>query len=266
MSPLGAELVESKSPPLFELVPIYPTLETVQGGGTVKTYKLPSWADRVQYHLETEGRPLKATVNLWIGPIRQTHNLKCNVEDGKRTPYSGTLKFKKDLAPVLKLSTGDSGDFPVKFGVYVPTAERSKEIHKFTQSVFDAANPAEKQKIQGGHTEGGGGAIRYWSIPANVASVQLIGWTKDVGKKSFRLDIEVLQGPNRVDQMYSLQCGGSCQPYHSIIQTPGDGCVFRLKNKKFVEDGLLQIAIVPYEYKEEKLGQGDGSGFMISST
>merc|ERR1719277_1372419 len=139
-SPEEVYIPEMKQKPMFELMPIYPRLETVQGGGTIRTYKLPIWADRVQYYLETEGRPLKATVNLWIGPIRQTHNLKCDVENGRKTPIFGTLKFKKDLGPVLKLSTGTSADFPVKFGVYVPTKERSKEIHKYTEGTFDGSS------------------------------------------------------------------------------------------------------------------------------
>mmetsp|Transcript_17931 Transcript_17931/g.27153 ORF Transcript_17931/g.27153 Transcript_17931/m.27153 type:complete len:351 (+) Transcript_17931:118-1170(+) len=254
---------EAVSPPKFEMFPVYPSLETVQGGGTVRTYKIPVWAERVQYYLETEGRPLKASVQLWIGPIRTTHTLKSDVENGAETPYSGTLTFKKNIGPVLKISTSSSYDLPIQCGVYVPNPERSEQLKENTIDVFNNCNNAEKIKIQGGSTTGGGGAVRYWKIPASVKSVQLLSWSRDVGKKSFKLDIEVLQGPNNKRQFYYLQCGGSCQPYHSVIQTPGKGSVIRIQNKKFVEDGLVEVAVVPYEMINE--GKDGGDGFLMAA-
>mmetsp|Transcript_20238 Transcript_20238/g.30019 ORF Transcript_20238/g.30019 Transcript_20238/m.30019 type:complete len:350 (-) Transcript_20238:62-1111(-) len=251
---------EAITPPQFEMFPVYPSLETVQGGGTVRTYKIPVWAERVQYYLETEGRPLKASVQLWIGPIRTTHTLKTDVENGAETPYSGTLTFKKNIGPVLKISTSSSYDLPIQCGVFVPPPDRSAQLAQNTIDVFENCNSAEKIKIQGGSTQGGGGAVRYWKIPANAKSVQLLSWSRDVGKKSFKLDIEVLQGPNNKRQFYYLQCGGSCQPYHSVIQTPGKGSVIRIQNKKFVEDGLVEVAIVPYEMINE--GKEGGDGFL----
>ena len=90
-----------------------------------------------------------------------------------------------------------------------------------------------------------GGAYRCWTVPANVESVQMIGWSKDVSQKSFKLKIEVLQGANCNKQTYELQCGGGSQPFHCIFQTPGDGWVIRIYNKKFMEDGLTQMCILP---------------------
>lgn len=249
---------EAVRAPEFEMFPVYPNLETVQGGGTVRTFKLPVWADRVQYYLETEGRPLKASVNLWIGPIRTTHTLTTDVENGFETPISGTLTFKKNIGPVLKISTSKNYDLPIKCGVYVPNPIRAEELMDNTKRVWANTKPSEKIKIQGGSTYGGGGAVRYWKIPANVKSVQLLGWSKDVGKKSFKLDIEVLQGPNNKRQFYYLQCGGSTQPWHGVIQTPGKGSVIRIYNNKFVEDGLVQVAITPYETIDEEKEGGDG--------
>eukprot|EP00548_Thalassiothrix_antarctica_P015794 CAMPEP_0194173328 /NCGR_PEP_ID=MMETSP0154-20130528/7679_1 /TAXON_ID=1049557 /ORGANISM="Thalassiothrix antarctica, Strain L6-D1" /LENGTH=356 /DNA_ID=CAMNT_0038886349 /DNA_START=27 /DNA_END=1097 /DNA_ORIENTATION=- len=249
---------EMIDPPEFEMFPVFPSLETVQGGGTVRTYKLPVWSESCQYCLETEGRPLKATVNLWIGPIRTTHTLTTDVENGHETPISSTLKFKKNIGPVLKISTSSSYDLPIECGVYVPNPDRARELADNTDRVWETSKASEKIKIQGGSTHGGGGAVRYWKIPASVKSVQLLGWSKDVGKKSFKLDVEVLQGPNNRRQFYYLQCGGSTQPYHAVIQTPGKGSVIRIRNKKFVEDGLVQVSITPYETVSEEKEGGDG--------
>mmetsp|Transcript_40607 Transcript_40607/g.98073 ORF Transcript_40607/g.98073 Transcript_40607/m.98073 type:complete len:346 (+) Transcript_40607:344-1381(+) len=234
----------------MDMFPIYPSLETIQGGGTVRTYKMPLWADKCQMLFTTDGRPMKAEANLWLGPIRVVHTIKIDMEDGARTPYQSTITFKK-FGQVLKVSTSDSLEFPVLAGVYVPNPERAKDLHKNTIEVFDNATPQEKKRIQGGSTLGGGGAVRYWTVPPNVQSVQVIGWSKDVGKKSFKLKVEVLQGPNNIKQGFFLQCGGSTQPYHGVLQTPGPGSIIRITNQKFLEDGLIQIAIVPYEVTGE---------------
>ncbi|CAJ1942210.1 unnamed protein product [Cylindrotheca closterium] len=234
----------------MDMFPIFPSLETVQGGGTVRTYKMPLWADKCQMLFTTDGRPMKAEANLWLGPLRVVHTMKIDMEDGAKTPYQSTITFKK-FGQVLKVSTSDSLEFPMLAGVYVPNPERAKELHQNTIDVFDNATPEQKKRIQGGSTLGGGGAVRYWTIPPNVQSVQVIGWSKDVGKKSFKLKVEVLQGPNNIKQGFFLQCGGSTQPYHGVLQTPGPGSIIRITNQKFLEDGLIQIAIVPYEVTGE---------------
>ncbi|KAL3942670.1 MAG: hypothetical protein SGBAC_003189 [Bacillariaceae sp.] len=234
----------------MDMFPVFPSLETIQGGKTIRTYKMPLWADKAQMLFTTDGRPMKAEANLWLGPLRVVHTMKIDMENGAKTPYQATITFKK-FGQVLKVSTSDSLEFPMLAGVYVPNPERAKELQGNTIDVFDNATPNEKKRIQGGSTLGGGGAVRYWTIPPNVQSVQVIGWSKDVGKKSFKLKVEVLQGPNNIKQGFFLQCGGSTQPYHGVLQTPGPGSIIRITNQKFLEDGLIEIAIVPYEVTGE---------------
>lgn len=235
-----------------DMFPVYPKLDIIQGGGTVKTYQMPLWADRVQMYLTTNGRPMKASVELWVGPIRSVHEMNIDVEDGALTPYQATLKFKK-LGQQLKITTSDSLELPIMAGVSVPSPERAAQLFENTERVWNMASPGEKQLIQGGSIKPQGGAaahpgsVRSWNIPDNVASVQVIAWSKDSSKKSFKDYIEVLQGPNNYKQIYDLRCGGSTQPIHFVIQTPGEGWMIRIYNKKFVEDGLTEVAVVPYE-------------------
>ena len=47
-------------------------------------------------------------------------------------------------------------------------------------------------------------------------------------------------------QFINLRCGGSTQPYHAVIDTPGDGWMIRCNSKKYLEDGLFEIAVAPY--------------------
>ena len=47
-------------------------------------------------------------------------------------------------------------------------------------------------------------------------------------------------------QHINLRCGGSTQPYHCVIDTPGPDWVVRCNSKKYIEDGLFEIAVGPY--------------------
>ena len=74
----------------------------IEGGSTLKTFKMPAHAERVQYILKSPaGRPVKGKVELWIGPIRCVHELIYDAMNGFTFPLKATLKFKK-LSPVLE--------------------------------------------------------------------------------------------------------------------------------------------------------------------
>jgi len=235
----------------FEIFPSYDSLETLESGGTVRTFKMPTGATRVQYRVETNGRPMKGEVNLWLGPGRMTHTLKFDSENGKEFPVQALLKFKP--TPVLKFSTTTLENYPMKIGVYVPPPQRALELEGHTEALWDSmgvTQEGEKRVIQGANTDGKYGQRVNWHIPEDVESIQLLGWSRDCGKKSFKVAVELLHGPNNVKQDYFLQCGGGSQPYHVVFQTPGRGWMVRINNKKFLEDGLVQMAVLPYRTVE----------------
>jgi hypothetical protein len=239
----------------FEFVPIFPTIQRLEGAKTVRTYQMPPWADRAQYMMRaTAGRPLRATVNLWIGPLRQVHTCKVDTEKGSLYPITSTIKFKK-LAPVLKITTDEELSYPTDVAVVVPAPDRSKQLERYFMDIWRSArHPTEKQVIQGGTigegANGWGGSVRSWTFGPEVESVQVLGWSGDVGKKSFKMDFEVLQGVNNVKQNIFFQCGGSTQPLHAVIEIPKEGCVIRMRNKKFIEDGKVEFTIVPYKMRD----------------
>lgn len=217
----------------------------IEGGSTLKTFKMPPDVERVQYMIKSpSGRPIKAKVELWIGPIRCVHEMVYDCMDGGEFPIKATLQFKK-LAPVLKVSTDSTFEFPLECGVFVPSKEESKLLGDVTTDFFYGA--PMKDRVQGGSTiDNKGGAIRTFRIDPAWEKTQLMIWSKDVGKKSFKSDIEILQGPNNPKQLIKLRCGGSTQPYHCVLDTPGSGWMIRCNSKKFLEDGLFEIAVGPY--------------------
>ena len=267
----------------------------MQGGGTVRTWDIPADAERLSYYIRTNGRPLKAMVELvrscccyflfvvcfgcwyrfflfhshsffllsqhnitiqynlqWVGPIRRIHSVNIESEDGQQTPYRAMLKFKPGTK-TLKISTTGSHEFPLEFGAEVPNANRMKDTWAATQKVFDV-NP--KVTIQGGSTEGGGGCVRYFNIPDDVETTQLVLWSRDVGKRTVKCKIEVLQGPNSVRQLYDLHCGGSTQPYHAVIPTPGPGWTIRIMAVNYMEFPF-EAVVEPYE--KQAYGSLEGS-------
>jgi hypothetical protein len=217
----------------------------IEGGKTLKTFAMPSHAERVQYILTSpNGRPIKAKVELWIGPNRCVHELIYDCMDGLSYPIKATLQFKK-LSPVLKVSTDGNFEFPLECGVFVPSPDESKVVGDITSDMFYSA--PMKDRVQGGSTiDNKGGAIRSFQIDPTWEKTQIMVWSKDVGKKSFKTNIEILQGPNNAKQHLNLRCGGSTQPYHCVIDTPGSGWMIRCNSKKYLEDGLFEIAVAPF--------------------
>lgn len=230
----------------FEIFPTFENLEYIEPGNTIRTYQMPPWATRVQMRFETNGRPLRGEANLWIGPIRKVHTLKFDTESGVEFPIETMLKFKQ-CSPVLKISTGDNQNYPMKVGVFVPPPDRAADLATNTETIFGTTPPGPKQRIQGSNTDGKYGARKNWVVPEDVESVQVLAWSKNSGTKSFKLDIELIQGPNNIKQKFFLQCGGSTQPFHAVLQTPGRGWTVRMRNKKYVEDGLIDVVVLPYK-------------------
>jgi hypothetical protein len=229
-------------------VPVFPVglpFQRLQGGGTVRTYQIPGWADRVQMEIRTNGRPLRATAQLWLGPIRNVHTMQIDSQDGLLSPYRAGLKFKADgQGRTLKISTSESQEMPIDVAVTVPSVERSVEIGAVFDNIWDNS---DKIKVQGAVVgSGDAGSVRTFPVDSDVDAVQFLCWSKDTGKKSLKAKIEVLQGPNNRKQVYDLQCGGSTQPFHAVFETPGAGWVVRIVNKKNIEDGLFQAVLVPY--------------------
>ena len=102
-----------------------------------------------------------------------------------------------------------------------------------------------------------GGAIRSFDVDPSWEKTQIMVWSKDVGKKSFKTNIEILQGPNNQKQHLNLRCGGSTQPFHCVINTPGPGWNIRCNSKKFLEDGKFEIAVGPYGESAAYDAEGD---------
>ena len=230
-------------------VPVFPVglpMQRVQGGGTIRTYQIPGWADRVQMEIRTNGRPMRCKIQLWLGPLRNVHIMDIDTQDGQLSPYRAGLKFPADgQGRVLSIQTSESLEMPVDVAVTVPSVERSAEIAAAFDQVWSTS---DKIKVQGAVVGSGeAGSVRTFPIDSDVDAVQFMCWSRDTGKKGLKAKIELLQGPNNKRQVYDLLCKGSTQPFHAVFETPGAGWIIRLVNKKNIEDGLFQAVVLPYK-------------------
>lgn len=260
-SPSSSNSLPSSSGGGYELFQVDPPFTRIDGSGTVRTYDLPVEADRAEYMLQTFGRPLEAQVELWVGPIRTIHTLDVKNEDGVEFPVRGVLKFEPGTGHTLRITSTAAQEFPLLAAVSVPTPDRSKLFTKAFDTVWDSSI---KTFVQGGDVYGNPGAVRTFNIPPDVQSVQVLFWSRDTGKKSLKAKIEVLHGPNNKKQEYDLYCGRGLQPYHAILETPSSGVTLRIYNKKFLEDGLFQVAVVPYKMRNGLLIT-DGKASIVAN-
>lgn len=221
-----------------------PNLRRFESGESLKTINIPAGAGHAQMIFYTDNkRPLHAQVELWLGPIRRMHNMEIYNESGG--PFRAILSLKKQAQSIKVGSLAKSGNYPFYAGISIPSEEQSAKIANMIPEKFASAEL--KDKVQGTNTDGEWSAVRTFNIPATAESVQVICWSKFTGGKSLRAKIEMNQGPNNPKQTYTLQCSGSYQPYTCVIPTPGPGWSLRIKNSKFVEDGLFEVAIIPYD-------------------
>ena len=225
------------------LFPFDVPYERIEGGDTLRTWKMPIGVERVYMAFKSDGRPLKTKVNMWLGPIRQTHNLEISMQNGAKTPYRACLKFKKtDSAGPQMLTIRNTGDyeFPVFAAVDIPSEERSEDFADNTDKIWAMGTPTLVQ---------GSKAVRSFPIDPNVESVHFVMSSKAVGGRGPKARVEVLQAPNNDKQVFTIQCSGGSQPYHGVFATPGAGVTLRITNEKPLEFPI-EVVVVPNEVKE----------------
>jgi hypothetical protein len=93
-TPIESDQTTTKSDLWFPEPPDLP-LRTIQGANTLVTMKMPVENERVCVYIKTNGRPTKAAIEMWLGPLRRTHKMDIYCQDGNNTPFREVLKFKK---------------------------------------------------------------------------------------------------------------------------------------------------------------------------
>ena len=215
----------------------------IEGGTTNRIWLMPPGTERAIIHIMTNGRPLRAKVELFVGPIRTAHTLMISNQDGSETPHRAVLRFKPGPW-VIRITNTGSPEFPLLAGVEAASPERSKELATITQRSWNRRTPVT---LQGSSYRDG--AVRTFPIDTDVESVQVLCFS--ASGKGLKVKIEMIQGPSNTRQSYDLQCSGGSQPYHAMFQTPGPGWTIRMVSKNYLEYPC-QVVVVPFKMADGK--------------
>ena len=156
-------------------------------GKTRKTWKFNDYSqDRVHVALASEGRPMNADIQLWLGPDWTPFTLKAYSEDGKARPIQTVVGTRNKAATIEVRNVGEY-EFPFS------------AASNYAQGAM-ATIPVDIPATTDG-TQVDGGALR--SFPIDPMTEQLEVVLKTDGRQ-LNARIELLNAPNNPKQTYEV--------------------------------------------------------------
>merc|ERR1719454_1639181 len=188
-------------------------------GQTRKTWKFNDIGkDRVQVALESEGRPVHADIQLWIGPDWTPFSLKTYSEDGKARPIK-TLVGTRNKQAMIEVQNKGEQDFPINAASGYASESMAKlpiEITQMTDGV----------RIDGN-------ALRSWPISEGAKQVEVVLHTDG---RQLNAKIELLNAPNNPKQVYEVFTNnGDLNRLVVCFDIPEAGNTIRVVNLATVE-------------------------------
>jgi hypothetical protein len=166
-----------------------------------------------QIYMTSEGRPIKADCEVWIGPDWTPLKLKIYSEDGKERPVQ-TLIGTRNQCANIDVNNMHSIAFPLMTGGKYATDEQVK-------TRADILAGGKSQYVEGG-------AIYSKPMPADAKKVLVVLHTET---RQLNAKIELLCGPNNMKQDYEIFTNnGEKNSLYVIFDTPDLGTTVRVKN------------------------------------
>lgn len=187
-------------------------------GGSLKTWDFNcERLEAVQVLLKTEGRPLKADIELWQGE-NSPQKISCYTENGDTRPLSAFIATPYQGHTAIAVKNSGEGEFPIKACVEPDLrqnhlASGSGQGYgnaKFTlQQLWNKARPKTVQ---------GDGATYVVPLEANIQRVQILITSE---KNPINARIEILEGPNNVKQVLEISTeDGKSRPFFCVLDLP----------------------------------------------
>lgn len=167
----------------------------------------------VQIALHSNGRPINADIQLWIGPDWTPVTVHCHSEDGKDYPIQ-TLVGTRNKASNLEVMNTGPYTMPVKAAV--------------SYAIEPLADARDKvaEEVEGKYMEGG--SVHHLSFAPEIDQLQVLLKTEG---KQLNAKVELLNGPNNVKQEFEIFTNnGELNSLFVIFDTPGEGNAIRVKN------------------------------------
>mmetsp|Transcript_10877 Transcript_10877/g.24684 ORF Transcript_10877/g.24684 Transcript_10877/m.24684 type:complete len:468 (+) Transcript_10877:229-1632(+) len=197
--------------------------QTIQGA-SLKTWDFNSeHLEAVQVLLKTEGRPLKADIELWQGE-NAPQKISVYSENGETRPLSAFVATPYQGHTAIAVKNSGEGEFPMKAcveadlhhnGNYLAGANSpgngfTNQLAKFTlQNLWEKARPKTVQ---------GDGATYVVPLESNIQRVQILITSE---KNPINARIEILEGPNNVKQVMEISTEDGCsRPFFCVLDLP----------------------------------------------
>ena len=188
-------------------------------GLTRKTWKFNDLSkDRVQVGVTSEGRPVNADIQLWLGPDWTPFTLKAYSEDGKARPIQ-TLVGTRNKAAMIEVRNVGEYEFP-----FSAASNYAKGAMEVLPQEIPAAVPGERVD---------GGALRSFPLDAGTQQLEVV---LDTDGKQLNARIELLNGPNNAKQTFEVFTNnGQLNSLCVCFETPDSGNTVRIVNLAAVE-------------------------------
>jgi hypothetical protein len=188
-------------------------------GKTRKTWSFNDLSrDRVQVAIKSEGRPINADVQLWIGPDWTPFTLKTYSDDGRARPIHTLIGTRNKNAMIEVRNVGEY-EFPFK-----AASNYAKGAMEKLPTEIPATTSGDRVD---------GGALRSFSL--NPATQQLEVVLNTDGKQ-LNARVELLNAPNNPKQTFEcFTNNGELNSLCVCFNTPDPGTTVRIVNLAPVE-------------------------------
>jgi len=157
-------------------------------GKSRKTWKFNDISkDRVQVALASEGRPIHADTELWIGPDWTPFTLKVYSEDGKVRPIQTLIGTRNKVAT---LEVRNIGEYEFPFNA----------ASNYAQGTM-VTLPLDIPVDTGGGERVDGGALRSYPLDPMTEQLEVV---LNTDERQLHARIEVLNAPNNAKQTYEV--------------------------------------------------------------
>lgn len=216
----------------------------------VQGNSLRTWSNGYPYPqeqevvLDTDGRPLDATIEQWAGPGYTPRKMRVYSDDGAARPFR---TYEMPRGP-HSYAIRNQGPLEFPMAANVGPAGGGMPPAQFT------APPITVQ----------GGATRSFPFDADVESVQVVLSTEG---RNLQARVELLQGPDNVKQFIELEeDDGYNRPFICNFDTPGYGHTVRIINTAPMtfplKASVAPLTFAPYDaYRGADVGGLSGGTF-----
>jgi hypothetical protein len=188
-------------------------------GMTRKTWKFNDRSkDRVQVALTSEGRPVNADVQLWLGPDWTPFSLKAYSEDGKLRPIQ-TLVGTRNKDAMIEVRNVGEYEFP-----FYAASNYAQGAMAAVPQEIPASTPGERVD---------GGALRSFPLDQDTEELEVV---LNTDGRQLNARIELLNAPNNPKQTFEVFTNnGELNSLCVCFATPDAGNTVRIVNLAPVE-------------------------------